>query len=119
MRWFEIFQRELKNRIQKRARVQHVEIERRKLMPEMQFRIVVERTAHVIAQLFLNCPADHVAHRVKIKVKIERNIVIEPETLIVNRVATNQTKTEGDDSVVDSPNESARAFRHIFRDPEK
>src|SRR5205085_5520691 len=115
----EIFQRELKNRVQPCARMQHVEIERSQLVPEVQFRIVVERPADVRAQLLFNCPADHVAHCVKIKVKIECNIVIETETLIVNRVATNQTKTEGNDSAVNSPNEKARVFRRLFRDPEK
>src|SRR5207244_4255713 len=103
-RRFEEFQRDRKNRVQPRARVPNVKIERRKLMTEMQFRIVIERTADVVAQLLLNRPANHVAHCVKIQVKIERDRVIEPEAFIVNCVATDKTKTESHDFSFDSPN---------------
>ena len=66
-------------------------------MTEMQFRIVIEWTAGVVTQLLIDRPTDHIAHRVKIKMQIERNIVIEAEALIVNGVATNKAKTERDD----------------------
>src|SRR5438270_9151698 len=112
-RRFEKFQRHGKNRVQPGARVSHVKIERPELMTEMQFRIVIERTADVGAQLLLDRPANHVAHCVKIKVEIERDGVIEPEALIVNCVATDQAKTERHDFSFDSPNKKARPFRHL------
>src|SRR5437773_6533867 len=85
----------------------------------MQLRVVVERTAHVIAQFVFNRPANHVAHGVKIKMKIERDIVIESDAFVVNCVATNQSKTERDDLPFDSPDKKARAFRHLSGDADK
>lgn|ERR1700736_2239496 len=96
-RRLEVFHGEVEDRIQQRSRVQHVKIERRKFVAEMQFRIVIQRTAAIEAQLLIDRPTDHVAHRVKIKMEIERDIVIEAEALIVNGVATNKAKTERDD----------------------
>ena len=48
-RRFEIFQRETENWIQPGAGVHHVKIEWRELVAEMQFWIIIERTAAVIA----------------------------------------------------------------------
>src|SRR5205085_4674945 len=118
-RRFEKFQRDRKNRVQPGARVSHVKIERRELMTEMQFRIVIERTTDVVAQLLLDRPADHVAHCVKIQMEIERDRVIEPEALIVNCIATDQTETEGDNLAFDSPNKKSRPFRHLACDADK
>src|SRR6476661_6708504 len=94
---FEIFQRHSENWVEPSASVKHVEIEGLQLVPEMQFRIVIERTAGVTTQPLLNRPTDHIAHGVKIKMEIERDVIIEPQALIVNCVAANETKTEGDD----------------------
>src|SRR5437016_12979509 len=118
-RWFEKFQRHGKNRVQPGARVSHVKIERRELMTEMQFRIVIERTAHVGAQLLLDRPADHVAHRVKIQMEIERDLVIEPEAFVVNYVAANEAKTKCDELLLGSPDKKPRAFRHLLCNAEK
>ena len=95
----EIFHGEVEDRIQQPSRVQHVKIERPKFVPEMQFRIIIERTAVIVAQPLVDRPTDHVAHGVKIKMEIERDIVIEAEAFIVNRVAANKTQTERDDLV--------------------
>src|ERR1700730_3546250 len=48
--------------------------------------------------------------------QIEGDIVIEAEAFVVNRVATNQAKTKGDDLVRLSPDEKAGALRHGLRD---
>ena len=96
--------------------MEHVEIERRELMAEMEFWIVIERTTAVVAQPLIDRPTNHIAHGVEIKMQIERDIVIEAEALIVNCVATNEAKTECDDLVRLSPDEKARPFRHGLRD---
>src|SRR5207253_7430291 len=115
----EIFHREAKDGIQERARVQNVKIERRELVAEMQFRIVVKRTAAVGAKALSDRPTDNVAHGVEIKMKIERDIVIEPEAFVVNRVAASETQTEGDDPVRFAPDEKARPLRHDLGDTAK
>src|SRR6266699_415976 len=51
--------------------------------------------------------------------QIERDVVIEPDALIVNRVATDQTKTECDDLAALSPDEEAHAVRHPLCDGAK
>src|SRR5204863_1216269 len=84
-RRLEIFQRETENWIQPGAGVQHVKIERRELMSEMQLRIVIERAAYVAAQFLIDRPPNHVAHRVKIKMKLKRHLVIEADAFVVNR----------------------------------
>src|SRR4051812_6886239 len=115
----EIFQCETENWIQPITRVPHIKIERGELVTEMQFRIVIERTAHVVAQLLFDRPLNHVAHRVKIKMKIERDWIIEPDHFVVKRIALNQTKAERNDAPIDSPNEKTNAIRHLARDTEK
>ena len=79
--------------------MEHVKIERRELMAEMEFWIIIERATAVVAQSLVDRPTNHIAHSVKIKMQIERDIVIEAEALIVNRVAPNEAKTECDDLV--------------------
>src|SRR6266436_5701472 len=51
--------------------------------------------------------------------QIERDVVIEPDALIVNRVTTDETKTECDNLAALSPDEEARAARHPLRDGAK
>src|SRR5438128_696781 len=99
--------------------MEHVEIERRQLVPEMKFWIIIERSADVIAQFLVDRPTDHVAHRVKIEMKIERHLVVEAEAFVVNRVGADETKTESDDLVRLSPNKEFRAPRYYFRDSAK
>src|SRR5262249_33928854 len=115
----EILQREREDWIQPRARVEDVEIERRQLVPEVQLRVVVERPAHVISQLLIDRPANHVAHCVKIKMKVERDVIIETDAFVGDRVAADKSKTERDDPALDSPDEKSRPFRHFFRDADK
>src|SRR5437879_12482249 len=85
----------------------------------MQLRIIVERTAEIKAQPLIDRPADHVAHGVKIKMQVERDIVIEAKAFIVNRVATDEAKTKRDNFFRLSPDEKARPLRHGLRDSTK
>src|ERR1041384_7993599 len=80
----EKLERDRKHWVQPRACVTYIKIERRELVSQVQLRIVVERTADVIAQFLLDRPLEHIAHRVKIKMKIERDSVIEPDAFVVN-----------------------------------
>ena len=118
-RRLEVFHGEVEDRIQQRSRVQHVKIERRELVAEMQFRIVIERTAAVGAQPLVDRPTNHVAHRIKIKMQIERDIVIEAKAFIVNRVATDEAKTKRNNFSRLSPDEKTRPLRHGLRDSTK
>src|SRR6266404_1499797 len=115
----QVFQCETEDRIQPSSRVADVEIEGRELMTKMQLRIVIERTTEVTAQLLFERPSDHVAHRVKVKVKIEGHIVIESDDFIIKRVAEYESQTESDDTIVDPPNKKTRVSRHRFRDSDK
>src|SRR5262249_62138790 len=74
-RRLEVFQRNPKDWIQKRARMQDVKIERRQLVTEMQLRIVIERAAHIVAYLLVDRPTNHVALCVEIKMKVEHDVV--------------------------------------------
>ena len=62
----------------------------RKLVAKMEFGIVVKRPAHVIPQFLIDRPTDHAAHCVKIKVKVERHVVIEAKTFVIKRIAADE-----------------------------
>src|SRR5438270_11492657 len=85
----------------------------------MELAIIVERTPEVNAQPIIDRPTDHIAHRVKIKMQIERDIVIEAKAFIVNRVATDEAKTKRDNFSRLSPDEKTRPLRHGLRDSTK
>src|SRR5205807_10252541 len=80
---------------------------------------VITRTATVVAQILIDRPTDHVAHGVKIKMQIERDAVVESEAVIVNGVAANEAKTEGDNLARFSPDEKTRVFRQHLGDAAK
>src|SRR5207237_8498364 len=118
--WFvpcrhEIFHCQSKDRIKPRSGMQHVKIERRQLVAEMQLRIIVERTAEIKAQPLIDRPTDHVAHGVKIKMQVERDIVIEAKAFIVNSVATDEAKTKSDNFFRILPDKKTRPLRHGLR----
>src|SRR5438105_1934719 len=46
--------------------------------------------------------------------QIERDAVVEPDALVVNRLAAYQAKTERDDLAALPPDEKTRAFRHLL-----
>ena len=85
--WLEIFQGKLENRIQPPFCVHYIQINRSELVAEMQLRIVIQGTAHVTAQFLLDRPTNHVAHCVEIKMKVERDFVIEADDFVVKSVA--------------------------------
>ena len=66
-RRLEVFHGEVEDRIQQRSRVQHVKIERRKFVAEMQFRIVIEWTAGVVTQLLIDRPQGESQSRVALQ----------------------------------------------------
>ena len=83
----------------------------------MEFGIVVKRPAHVIPQFLIDRPTDHAAHCVKIKVKVERHVVIEAKTFVIKRIAADEAKTESDDLAQLPPDKKAGALRHDLRKP--
>src|SRR5215467_1949368 len=112
----EIFDKTTENRIEQRTGMFDVEIERRKLAVEMEFWLVVERVAVVVLQTFFKCPGDDVAQCVKIKVQIERDVVIQYNAFVVKSVPADQTKTECDDLARLPPDEKPRPVGHLLSD---
>src|SRR4029450_18555 len=106
-----IFNRAAEYRIEKRICVHHVEVERDQFAIEMQLRLIIKRVAVVILQSLLQRPSDDVAQRVEIEVQIEGDAVIEPHAFGVNRVVTDQAKTECDNFAVLAPTEETRRTR--------
>src|SRR3954467_1536998 len=105
--------------IQQPAGMPHIKIERRQFAVQMQLWLVIQRVAVVILQSLLHRPRDDVAERVKIEVQLECNAVIQSDALIVDRVTTNEAKTECNNVAALPPEEAARAIRHPLRDSQK
>src|SRR4051812_11776196 len=62
-----------KDLVQDRIGVPDVEVERKQGATEMQFRLIIQRAAPVPCQSFRQRPAQDVAERLEIKMKIERH----------------------------------------------
>src|SRR6266480_3859737 len=90
----------------------HVKIERCEIATEMQLRIIIERAATIEGQAIVDGPAQDVAQRVKIKVEIERNRIVQAEIFVVDRTVVHHANAESDDATIESPDEKADAFRH-------
>src|SRR5438132_6427515 len=90
----------------------HVKIERCEIATKMQLRIVIERAATIKGQVIIDGPAQNVAQRVKIKVEIERDRIVQAEIFVVDRAIVHHANAEGDDAMIESPDEKADAFRH-------
>src|SRR6266571_7425082 len=112
----EIFDDAAEDRIQKRARVPDVQVKRYELAAKMQLGSVIQWIAVIIFQSLLQRPRDDVPQRIEIKVQIERDSVIEPDTFIVNRVVAHQAKTERDNFAALPPDKEPRPFRHPLSD---
>src|SRR4030095_2488313 len=93
----EIFDETAKNRVEQRICVHDVEIERHKLTIQMQLRLVVERVAVVVLQTLFQRPGNDVAQRVKIKMQVERDTVVQSNAFVINFVVADKAKAKGDD----------------------
>src|SRR5450755_2518680 len=80
----------------------------------MQLRSVVERTAAITIEALFERPAKNVAQGVEIEMQIERDLVVEPEIIVVNCPVKNHAKAKRDDFSALSPNEKARPLRHTL-----
>ena len=96
-----------------------VQIERHKLAIQMQLGFVVERIAIVVIQPLLQRPGDDVAQRVKIKMQVECDAVVQPNAFVINFVVADESKTECDDLAQLPPNKEARPIRHPLSDSAK
>src|SRR4029077_17416707 len=101
-----------KDRIEQRICVPDVQIERYELAIQMQFGFVVERIAIVVLQTLFQRPGDDVAQRVKIKMQLERDAVVQSNEFVVNFVVADEAKAECDDFAQLAPNKEARPIRH-------
>src|ERR1700730_18671870 len=80
----------------------------------MQLRVIIQRAANVFSQPLFHCPGEHVAQRVEIEMQVERDVVIEAETLIVNLSTVHETTTERDDLALLSPDEKSHTVGHLL-----
>src|SRR6266480_2992760 len=90
----------------------HVKIERCEIATEMQLRIVIERATTIKGQAIIDGPAQDVAERVKIKVEIERDRIVQAEVFVINRTIVYHANAERDDAAIESPDEKTHPFRH-------
>ena len=63
----------------------------------MQLRLVVERVAVVVLQTLFQRPGNDVAQRVKIKMQVERDAVVQSNAFVINFVVADEAKAKGDD----------------------
>src|SRR4030095_5563715 len=92
--------------------MRHVKIERCEIATEMQLRIVIERAATIKGQAMIDGPAQDVAERVKIKVEIEGDRIVQAEVFVINRTIVHHANAESDDAAIESPDEKTHPFRH-------
>src|SRR5437660_11789878 len=90
----------------------HVKIERREITTKMQLRVVIERAATIEGQPILDRPPQNVPQRVKIKVEIERNGIVQAEIFVVDRTIVDHANAEADDAAIESADEKAHSFVH-------
>src|SRR5204863_685065 len=90
----------------------HVKIERCEIATEMQLRIVIERATTIKSQAIIDGPGQDVAERVKIKVEIERDRIVQAEIFVINRTIVYHANAERDDAAIESPDKKAHPFRH-------
>src|ERR1700682_1249665 len=76
-RGFEKLQHRAKDFVQDGVRMLHVKSQWIQIAAEMQFRLVVQRTASVTLQALRERPGEDVAERIEIKVKIESHAGVE------------------------------------------
>src|SRR5204863_7580175 len=100
------------NQHQRRLAMPHVKIGRDEIASKMQLRVVIERAATIDGQPILDGPPQNDTQRVKIKVEIERNGIVEAEIFVVDRTIVHTANAEGDDVAIESPDEKTRAFGH-------
>jgi hypothetical protein len=112
----QIFNETAKDRIEQRACVHDVQIERHKLAIQMQFRLIVQGVAVVILQTLFQRPGEDVAQRVKIKMQVERDAVVQSNAFVINFVVADESKAECHDPAQLAPDEKARSFRHPLSD---
>ena len=96
-----------------------VQVERSKLAAEMQFRVVIKGAAAIKPNTIIDRPGQNVPQGIEIKMQIERHAVIESKIFVVNCVAAHHGNAEGDDYVLDPPDEKARALGHALAERAK
>src|SRR5437867_12705206 len=94
--------------------MRHVKIERCEIATGMQLRSVIERAATIRGRVSIDGPAQDVAQRVKIKVKIERDRIVRAEIFVISRTSVHPANAEGDDVAIESPDEKTHPFRHVL-----
>src|SRR5206468_5932745 len=67
-------------------------------------------------QTLFQRPGDDVAQRVKIKMQVERDTVVQSNAFVVNLVVADEAKAECHDPAQLAPDEKARSFRHPLPD---
>ena len=96
-----------------------VQVERHELAAQVQLGSIIQWIAVIIFQSLLDRPRDDVAQRVEIEVQIERDAIIKPDAFIIDRIVTDQAKTERNNFSVLPPDKEARPFRHPLTDRTK
>jgi hypothetical protein len=118
-RWSEVLDYPAEDRIQERARMHDVQVERHELAAQVQLGSIIQWVAVIIFQSLLDRPSDDVAQRVEIEVQIERDAIIKPDAFIIDRIVTDQAKTKCDNFTLLSPDKETRPFRHSLSDRTK
>src|SRR5205814_8283536 len=111
-RWLQQSNHMSKNRIQQGLGMPHVKIERREIATKMQLRVVTKGAATIEGQPILDGPAQNVPQRVTIKAEIARYGIVKAEIFVIDRTIVHHANAEGDDAIIESPDEKTHAFGH-------
>src|SRR5574337_40049 len=78
----------------------------------MEFRIIIQRAAAIFIESLFHRPGENVSQRIKVKMKVQRNLVIQPEALVVKRSAVDQTTAECNHPAFLTPDKKSSLLRH-------
>src|ERR1700682_5137970 len=109
----------MKDRIQKCGGVHDVKIERHQFAAKMQLWIVIQRAADVLIEALLYRPSQNVTQRVKVKMQVQRYLVIQTKTLVVKLAVVHQAATKRDNLAFQAPNEKLDAVWHALAQASK
>src|SRR6266487_639256 len=110
-------ERELIERIDQRRRMSRIEIEWRKLHPQMQLRMVVQLAGVIPLQALGEAPLKKILHRRIIKVSVQRHRVVKADVQVMHRAVVYEAKGESRQPAVHAPKEEADGLRHLPAEP--
>src|SRR4051812_22224356 len=111
-RWFKQFQERPEGFVQDRIGVADIKIQRVERATKRKLRLIIQGAAPVTLESLGERPAQDVAQRVKVEMKVERHAVIQTEVIVVDRALMHERDAEPKRLFLLSPDKKANASRH-------